>query len=140
MGIVALDTSAAMIQILKSKVAKRRLDNIDPIAKSIEAALATSPNHLAAPFDLVTCSSVCAFLEDYPSIVRTLSNLLRPGGAFVQWDWEFDQNSEEPFGLTPTQIEEALRAAGLHGILVKVAFDVEFEGEHMRPLLGFGVR
>ena len=73
-------------------------------------------------------------------MTRTLSRLLRPGGAFVQWDWELAPASDEPFGLTRSQIEEALNTAGLREVLVDVAFDIEFEGERMRPLLGFGIR
>lgn len=139
-GVVALDTSIAMIQVLKNKVATLGLTNVEPIAKPLEGAMSANPSLFETPFDLITCSSVCAFLEDYPATVLTLSQLLRPGGAFVQWDWELDPDSDEPFGLTRSQIEAALDAAGLTNRIVDVAFDVEFEGEHMRPLLGFGVR
>jgi 2-polyprenyl-3-methyl-5-hydroxy-6-metoxy-1,4-benzoquinol methylase len=138
--VVALDTSIAMIQVLKNKVATLGFTNVESIAKPLEAALSADPNLFETPFDLITCSSVCAFLEDYPATVRALAQLLRPGGAFVQWDWELDPDGDEPFGLTRSQIEAALDAAGLANRMVDVAFDVEFEGEHMRPLLGFGVR
>ena len=139
-GVVALDTSIAMIQVLKNKVSTLGLTNVEPIAKPLEGAMSANPSLFKTPFDLITCSSVCAFLEDYPATVRTLSQMLRPGGAFVQWDWELAPDSDEPFGLTRSQIEAALDAAGLTNCIVDVAFDVEFEGEHMRPLLGFGVR
>ena len=138
--VVAIDTSVEMIHVLKDKMKKRGLDNVRGIAKPIDAAMAADASLFEEPFDIVTCSSVCAFLEDYPSMARTLSQLLRPGGAFVQWDWELDPTSDEPFGLTRSQIEEALNTVGLRDVLVDVAFDVEFEGERMRPLLGFGIR
>ena len=136
--IVSLDTSSKMIEILRRKVEKRGLSNVQPIADTIDAAMTGNPTLFATPFDLVVCSSVCAFLENYPETVQRISKLLKPGGAFVQWDWEFDPNSEEPFGLTREQIERVLAEAGLRDILVEVAFDVEIDGEHMRPLLGFG--
>ena len=137
-SIVSLDTSGAMIEILRRKVDNGGLSNVRTIANTIDAAVVQSPDLFAIPFDLVVCSSVCAFLEDYPETVQTLSKLLGFGGAFVQWDWEFDPNSEEPFGLTRVQIAQALIDAGLQDILVEVAFDVEIDGEHMRPLMGFG--
>jgi 2-polyprenyl-3-methyl-5-hydroxy-6-metoxy-1,4-benzoquinol methylase len=138
--VVALDTSTAMIQVLNEKTTALRLANVETIAASLEEAMSASPRLFEARFDLIACSSVLAFLDDYSETVRELCQLLRPGGAFVQWDWELDPDSEEPFGLTRIQIDQALVAAGLANRLVDVAFDVEFEGEHMRPLLGFGVR
>jgi 2-polyprenyl-3-methyl-5-hydroxy-6-metoxy-1,4-benzoquinol methylase len=138
--VVALDTSRAMIEVLKGKVSRRSLDRVLPIAGSLEDALATQGDVFKHPFDLITCSSVCAFLDDYPETVESLAKLLRPGGALVQWDWELDPDSDEPFGLTRGQIEGALSAAGLKVVRVDVAFDIEFEDKHMRPLIGVGVR
>jgi len=139
-AVVALDTSSAMIEILQAKVTTLGLDNVTAIAGPIEVALGEHSEAFAAPFDVVTCSSVCGFLEEYPTMVRTLSGLLRVGGAFVQWDWERQPKDPEPFGLTRSQIEEALEAADLRDVLVDVAFDVDCDGARMRPLLGFGLR
>ena len=138
--VVALDPSVAMIEVLDSKIGNLGLANIDTIAKPLEDAIFSHALLFDSPFDLVTCSSVCAFLEDYPATVRALSQLLRPGGAFVQWDWELDQDSEEPSGLSRDQIDSALSAAGLRDRIVEVAFEIEHQGERMRPLVGFGVR
>ena len=60
------------------------------------------------PFDIVVSSSVCAFLDDYAGTVATLTNLLKPGGSFVQWDWELNREDSEPFGLTRAQVVDAL--------------------------------
>jgi 2-polyprenyl-3-methyl-5-hydroxy-6-metoxy-1,4-benzoquinol methylase len=139
-SVVALDTSIAMIQVLKIKITTLGLTNVEPIANPLEEAMSVNTGLFKTPFDLIICSSVCAFLEDYPATVRTLGQLLRSGGAFVQWDWELDPESDEPFGLSRSQIEEALDATGFTNRIVEEAFDVEFEGEHMRPLLGFGLR
>jgi len=138
--VVAIDTSVEMVHVLNDKIKRRGLDNVRGIAKPIDAAMATHSRLFEEPFDIVTCSSVCGFLEDYPTMARTLSRLLRPGGAFVQWDWESDSASGEPSGLTRSQIEAALGAAGLRGVRVDVAFDIECEGQRMRPLLGRGMR
>jgi 2-polyprenyl-3-methyl-5-hydroxy-6-metoxy-1,4-benzoquinol methylase len=139
-AVVAIDTSVAMIQVLKEKIARRGLDNVTAVAEPIEAAMAADAGLIEASFDVVTCSSVCAFLQDYPAMTRTLSRMLRPGGGFVQWDWELDPASDEPFGLTRSQIEQALNAAGLRDVLIETAFEIEVEGKRMRALLGYGIR
>ena len=138
--VVALDTSDQMIEILKTKIGNLGLTNLDLITKPLEEAISSEAIHFDSPFDLITCSSVCAFLEEYPATVRTLSRLLRHGGAFVQWDWELDPEDEEPYGLTRDEIDTALADAGLKNRVVEVAFEIEFEGELMRPLIGLGVR
>ena len=56
----------------------------------------------------------------------------------MQWDWERAPGDEH--GLTRTEIEESLTAAGLRALRVDTAFDVEFEGHAMRPLIGIGRR
>ena len=51
---------------------------------------------------------MCAFLDDYAGTTGTLVRLLRPGGLFVQWDWELDPHAHEPFGLTRKQVRATL--------------------------------
>ena len=89
-------------------------------------------------FDVVVCSSVCAFLNDYAMTAETLVRLLRPGGLFVQWDWELDPDAEEPFGLTREQVKATLSASGLSAVEVSTAFDVPMGDETVRPLVGIG--
>ncbi len=138
--VVGLDMSSAMIRVLDQKIQTMGLANLKTFAGPIEQGIAEKPELFGAPFDLVTCSSVCAFVDDYPATVRTLTGLLQEGGAFVQWDWELDESADEPFGLSQKQIEAALQGAGLTQVQARVGFDVEFEGQRMRPLLGFGVK
>ena len=80
------------------------------------------------------CPSVCAFLDDYPGTMARLVGGLRPGGLFVQWDWELDPADAEPWGLT----REALEHAGLEVLAVETALEVPFEQQVMRPLVGAG--
>ena len=56
----------------------------------------------------------------------------------MQWDWEFDPQAEEPFGLTQAQVETALSNAGLEAIQVAPAFEVSIGDETARPLMGVG--
>lgn len=138
--VVGLDMSSAMIRVLDQKIQAMGLTNLQTFAGSIEQGVVQKTELFGAPFDLVTCSSVCAFVDDYPATVRTLTGLLQKGGAFVQWDWELEEHADESFGFTQKQIEETLSGAGLTQVQARIGFDVEFEGKRMRPLLGFGVK
>lgn len=132
--VVAVDASARMIEVLEAK----GLPNVQARAATWTPTSLASEPLASAPFDLIVCSSVCAFLPDYPATLAMLAGLLAPGGHVVQWDWELDPQADEPFGLTAEAIEAALAAAGLEVVSVGVGFDVPFEGMNMRPLMGVG--
>ncbi len=134
--VVAVDRSSAMVEVLAAKalpqvrfgVANWTPDTIgdDELAEG--------------PFDLIVCSSVCAFLDDYTGTVAMLAGLLAPGGHFVQWDWELDPDADEPFGLTVDDIKQAIQGAGLEVVSVAPRFDVDIEGQLVQPLMGVGRR
>lgn len=134
--VVAVDASPAMVAVLRAKglpgvrcgVARWTAANIDedPLAEGV--------------FDVVLCSSVCAFLPDYPGTVALLAQRLAPGGVFVQWDWERDPSAEEPSGLSRDQIHAALTGAGLDVESLGIGFEATVEGMTMRPLMGVGRR
>jgi 2-polyprenyl-3-methyl-5-hydroxy-6-metoxy-1,4-benzoquinol methylase len=126
--VVGLDLSPAMVAVLDAKGHPR----VTAVAGGLDAVEGT--------FDLVTCSSVCAFVPDYPGTVAALAARLNPGGLFVQWDWELDPSAEEPYGLTRAGIAAALEAAGLTHTLVRTGFEAVFEDMTMAPLLGAGLR
>ena len=94
----------------------------------------------SVPFDIVVCSSVCAFLDDHHGTVKTLVGLLKPGGLFVQWDWELNPQDDEPFGLARNQVFEALTDADLIDVSVETAFEIDVDGQQKRPLIGSGSR
>lgn len=127
--VVGLDVSPKMIAVLQAKI-DGGLQGVTAVAGLLDA--------VRGPFDLITCSSVCAFLDDYPATVATLAGLLSAGGLLVQWDWELDPSADEPFGLSRSQIQGALSAAGLSEVIVGVGFTEAFEGMTMAPLQGSG--
>lgn len=127
--VFAVDTSPAMLDVLEAKIAQRDWT-------SVCASDSLPAEH--SSFDLVVCSSVCAFLDDYPAAVGELVTYLRGQGLFVQWDWE--RQGEEPHGLSRTEIQEALTAAGLSDISVSEAFSVTVEDQTMSPIMGVGQR
>lgn len=127
----AVDTSAAMLAVLADKIERLGASNVHP---------STSLPNSARNHDLVVCSSVLGFVPEYPQTVRQLTQLLRPGGLFVQWDWEFDDAQPEPHGLSQVEIAAALDAAGLVDIEVETAFEITVEDTTMRPIMGIGHR
>lgn len=139
-SVIAADQSPGMIEVLRRKIAAQKISKIFPFVGSVDPVIAKGAQLFGGRFDLIVCSSVCAFLDDYLEVVNKLAAALNPGGAFVQWDWEYEPRSPEPFGLTRVQIEEALTGAGLTRVEVEEGFNVVVEGMRLRPLRGVGFR
>ena len=137
-AVIAVDTSARMIDLLRRKIVRLGLTNVHTTTDAIEYAVRHDSALFGSPFDLVVCSSVCAFLDDYPGAANTLVRLLRPEGLFVQWDWELDPHAREPFGLTREQVKAALLSAGLEAVQVTTAFEVSIGDKTVLPLMGVG--
>ena len=127
----AVDASPGMLEVLGGKIARAGWGHVRTFA---------APPATGEHYDLVVCSSVCAFLDDYPGTARHLASLLRAGGMFVQWDWELDPDDAEPYGLSREEIHTALTDAGLGAVHVDTAFRVPIGDETMAPLMGSGVR
>lgn len=131
--VVAVDTSAPMLAVLAAKAERLGW------AEVATAADLDDLGDLGGRYDVVVCSSVCSFLDDYPGTTARLVGLLRPAGVFVQWDWERGPD-EADGGLTRGEVADALAGAGLVGSEVAPAFEVDVDGEVMRPLVGHGRR
>ena len=129
-SIHAVDLSPKMLAVLDAKAERHGWTTV--------TTSLTVPDD-ATTWDLIVCSSVCSFLDDYPGTVRELADRLRAGAMFIQWDWEADGPDAE-HGLARTEISDALQAAGLADVEVRTAFSVPFEDQAMEPLLGSGVR
>lgn len=127
----AIDTSSAMLEVLGTKIDRHAWDHVRLLEQ-----LPPEPQG----YDLIACSSVLAFVDDYPVIVQTLVSHLAEGGLFVQWDWELDPDDDEPSGLATTDIRQALEAAGLDAVTVGIGFEATIDGDTMRPLMGSGRR
>lgn len=125
----AVDTSAAMLAVLHDKMTDNGWTQV-----TTSADLTTVPGGR----DLIVCSSVCAFLDDYPAAVADLVDLLAPGGLFVQWDWE--RAGDDEHGLSRPEILAALDRAGLDRVVVDTAFTASVGDATMAPLIGHGRR
>lgn len=135
-SVMAVDTSQGMLDVFQAKMVDRGWNDV---RSSTEL-----PTTLAS-FDLIVCSSVCSFLDDYPATVQAMAGLLVPGGFFVQWDWERDddgdaEDPEDAHGLSRAEITDALQSAGLEHVSVDVGFEAVVEDQVMRPLMGHGRR
>lgn len=126
----AVDVSPKMLAVLDAKIDENRWT-------SVATSVAVPDN--GERWDLIVCSSVCSFLDDYPGTIASLAGRLNPGGVFMQWDWEAAE-ADDAHGLTRTAIAAALDNAGLTETEVRVAFSIPFEDQTMEPLLGSGVR
>ena len=138
--VVGLDPATRMIEVLRTKLQARGWTHVHAVADTLEGATAREYSPVAGPFDLVVCSSVCAFLPDYPGTVADLAGRLAPGGLFVQFDWERNDDDAEPYGLSRIEIHEALAHAGLTAVSVEVGFERPMGDMTMRPLAGTGRR
>ena len=127
----AVDTSPAMLEVLRDKSVRLPL----PGVRMLGELPASTP-----VYDVVVCSSVCSFLDDYPAAVDDLVGRLRPGGVFLQWDWERPAGAVDAHGLTRNEVEATLTAAGLSNVTVGTGFEIVVEDQVMRPLVGHGRR
>ena len=128
--IVALDGSSKMIDQLKLK----SLPNVFPIADFLTRNLIENNALLQQKFDLLTASSVCAFLPDYDAILALLRSLMTPNGTYVQWDWlSIDENSKG--GLTEDRVEQALGDAGFTSISISQPFAMESSADNLAVLM-----
>ncbi len=125
----AVDTSTAMLAVVDAKTATQGWTDV-------RTSTSLPDDHAA--FDLVVCSSVCSFLDDYPATAADLVARLRSGGRFIQWDWE--RTGDDAHGLTRTEIEQTLSAVGLVDVRVNDAFTVSIADLTMTPIMGHGRR
>lgn len=133
--VVGLDVSPAMLEVLEGKGLGNVRTVLGELAEAIDGGALPD-----AAFDLVICSSVCAFVPDYEATAALLATRLAPSGLLVQWDWELDPADEEPMGLSRDAIRSALEGAGLLDVVVDVGFREPFEDVFMAPLRGVGRR
>ena len=76
--VLGLDLAENMLQITRDKIRARGLTNIDLAAGDM-----TAIDRPAEPFDAVVCVLGIFFVGDMPALVRSFSDLVRPGGGRV---------------------------------------------------------
>ncbi len=128
--VVATDVSEKMIAVLKAK----NIINIDAYALDIIRADLKRLPAFSRKFDLITASSVMAFVEDYVSTLASLRSLLAPNGILVQWDW-LKTDEKEGFGFSPEMIMAAYQSAGYQPPTVTQPFSITSEMGTMKVIM-----
>lgn len=128
--IVAVDTSARMIELLQRKTANSVIDNVTALQITVNTATINERPELADKFDLIVASSVCSFLSDYEGTLDDLASVISGGGYFVQWDWLAD--------MPVKRIRSAFEASGLISQSIEEAFALDAHGESMSVVMGVG--
>ena len=122
--VIALDPAEKMIGVL----AHKGLNNVTTFNATLSAELIDREPAFAAPFDLVTAASVCAFLPDYTATLRLLRKLLRPGGHLVQWDWLATDETDD-FGFSAHDLRAIRTAADFDVVSIDVAFSISRDAD-----------
>jgi 2-polyprenyl-3-methyl-5-hydroxy-6-metoxy-1,4-benzoquinol methylase len=128
--VVAVDTSAAMIDVLRGKIIDAGIDNVSALPLAINADTIRTSADLATRFHLIVASSVCSFLPDYEATLADLCSLLRPGGYFVQWDWLTD--------MPASRIQSAFDSANLVSHGIEEEFVMRSGSDSMPVVMGVG--
>lgn len=116
--VLAIDSSAKMISILKNK----NIKNIQALKSDL------SQGDILEKFDLITASSVFGFVPDFAASLKILKNLLKPNGTVVQWDWL--GTGQDDFGFSPEQLQSAYSKAGFKMVKISQPFSLnKSEGE-----------
>lgn len=123
----AVDSSTAMLDELRAKIARRGWRHVTAAAELSDAS---------GTYDLVVASSVLTFVDDLDTTVSQLAARLRPGGALIHWDWE--RTDTHDHGLTRGEIRAAMNAAGLVDVVAERAFRFRIEGDEVWPVYGAG--
>ena len=128
--IVALDGSPKMIEQLKLK----KLLNVFPIEEFLTRGLIEHNKFFNKKFDLITASSVCAFLPDYEDTLSLIRSLMMPNGVYVQWDWlSLNENSES--GFTERRVKQALGDAGFKSVSISRPFEIGRTPDNLTVLM-----
>ena len=134
-NIVALDSSAEMINVLKEK----KLSGIDLINDVLSKELTQSHPLLSQKFDLIVASSVCAFLPNYQQTLKLLTSILQPNGTFVQWDWLAESDNAET-GFTAHTVESAFKDVPLEISKLSIPFSINDNNTPMPVLMAIGTK
>lgn len=132
-SVVAVDSSAKMIDILKAK----KLANVTALACEISEESINKSSILKSGFDLIVASSVCAFIPDFEKTLMDLKSLLNPGGVFIQWDWKRN-DADSDFGFNEESITKAYSKVGLSVVLVATEFSLTSEKGSREVIIGVG--
>lgn len=115
--LIALDSSAGMIEVLKEKINELGISNVEPLQASITTA------ELPADFDLIFTSMTLHHIDDTAAVLRRFAELLKPGGRVAIADLDAEDGSfhdpgseEKHHGFNREKLEQGLQQYGFADI------------------------
>ena len=124
--IIASDTSSRMIEIAREKAATQRVGNV-----RFDHASLFDESLVTGSFDVVMAFNLLHLLEDTPSAVRRVEELLKPSGLFISKTvclaeqsrlWSVVVAVMRPLGFAP--FVRCLKVAELEGIIASTGFEI----------------
>jgi len=118
--VVFVDTSPAMLAVLRGKLAAQGLTGAQADALVHEGALTALPERIASAgsLDVVLCGMALHHVDDAPGALRDFRRLLRPGGLALIGELEAEDGSfhgDRPAphnGFAPADLAAELKRAG----------------------------
>jgi tRNA (cmo5U34)-methyltransferase len=131
--IIGIDSSSAMLSQLREKVAALGYTHVE--TRQLDLTTERPPADLAA--DLIVSAMVLHHVADIPRLLRSLTDLLRPGGYLAladldQEDGSFhaDQTGVHHFGVDRDALLAQLAVLGFTRLHAVTAYVQERPGEH----------
>ena len=124
--ITASDISSRMIEIAREKAAAQGVKNV-----RFDRATLRDEDLEKGSFDVVMGFNILHLLEDIPGAVRSVNELLKPGGLFISKTvclaeqsrlWSLLVAAMKPLGIAPHV--ECLKVAELEGIITGAGFEI----------------
>lgn len=137
--LTAVDTSAGMLEELRTKIRSLGVNNVTP--------LLISPDRWSLPtsaYDLVFSSMVLHHIEDTEGLIRNIHQVLKPGGFVALADLEREDGTfhDDPAGIMhhgfdPQALSGLLKGLGFTGLQARTIHTVckqSDDGERSYPV------
>ncbi|HDK02847.1 MAG TPA: class I SAM-dependent methyltransferase [Gammaproteobacteria bacterium] len=132
--VVAVDSAAGMLDVLRTKVRELGLDNVEPLEMDLAQSLPEGP------FDLIFSGMTLHHIEDVPALLARLRGLLAPGGHVALADLEREDGTfhgDAPgimhHGFDPSSVAGWLAEAGFDEVHTRRVHVVRKTGSDDRP-------
>ncbi len=117
-SIVAVDTSPNMLEVLKEKIERARIGNIETLLWDVETG-----EDLSDSYDAITGSMVLHHIPSTQNALNRFFQMLRPGGSIALADLDKEEGDFHPpevpvphYGFDRDALRDVLRTAGFQNI------------------------
>lgn len=123
--VVALDPAENMIKVVKRQIVEQQIQGVTPFLGTCDEYASALQGDEAMPqaFDLITASSVLAFVNDRVATLKCLRKMLRGSDSrIVHWDWLASNGDESSGGFTLEGVRKLHADCGLQTMFSDVCF------------------